>query len=211
MAEVLDQLKFLMRLGRGGDMRPSSKPMPKADPVPAPNPNITKLNITKGYQSLFGKSAGLAPGTEKPYVKPEKWISAGGVVVAGKNDFSKIYIRKPSNNFGPWSFAKGKIEKGESPPKAALREVEEEMGIQCALVPGGYLGTGEGGYSITHYYLMYATRDTGRTDKETEEVRLVTWDEALHTLARAGNARDVKITARALDLVEKLRKQGKVP
>jgi 8-oxo-dGTP pyrophosphatase MutT (NUDIX family) len=182
--------------------------MPKPEPVPAPNPNVTKLSISKGYQPV-GKSP-YGPEPEK-YVKPEKWISAGGVVVAGKDDFSQIYIRKPSNNFGPWAFAKGKIEKGESPPKAALREVEEEMGVVCSLVPGGYLGTGEGGFSITHYYLMYAVRNTGRTDKETEEVRLVTWDEALHTLARAGNSRDVKITARALDLVERLRKKGKVP
>jgi len=204
VVEVLDQLKFLMRLGRDGMMRPSSKPMPKPD-APAPPPPAKH-----SYQPSL---PGLAPGSKEPpkYVKPEKWISAGGVVVAGKDDFSKVYIRKPSNNFGPWSFAKGKIEKGESPPKAALREVEEEMGIQCALVPGGYLGTGEGGYSITHYYLMYATRDTGRTDKETEEVRLVSWEEALQTLARAGNTRDVRITSRAIDLVEHLRKKGKVP
>lgn len=150
-------------------------------------------------------------GAPEQWKKKSKWFSAGGVVVASKDDYSRIYIRKPSNNFGPWSFPKGRIDKGESPPKTALREVEEEIGIKAGLVPGGYLGTGDGDYSITHYYLMFAVQNLHRTDKETEKVELVTWSDAIHTFARAGNLRDLRITTRAMDLVEKLRKQGKVP
>jgi 8-oxo-dGTP pyrophosphatase MutT (NUDIX family) len=163
----------------------------------------------KSAQSM---SAFLAPApSKKTYEKPQKWISAGGVVLASPKDYSRIYVRKPSNNYGPLSFPKGKIDKGETQQKAALREVWEEIGVRAALVPGGYLGTGEGGFSITHYYLMEALQDTGRTDMETEEVRIVTWDEALHIFAGAGNVRDLQITTRALALVEKLRKQGKAP
>jgi len=154
--------------------------------------------------------------TEKPSQKsqpqkPQKWISAGGVVVASKADFSKIYVRKPSNNYGPYSFPKGKIDKGESPPKTALREVFEEIGVKAELVPGGYLGTGEGGFSITHFYLMYAVKDTGKTDMETEEVKILSWEDALHLFAREGNTRDLRIAVRAYDLVERLREKGKVP
>lgn len=197
LAEVLDQLKFLMKLGKDG------KPVLKTGSLPYAKPGETTS------APKFVKP----PKDQKPPKppKPEKWISAGGVVVAGKDDYSKIYIRKPSNNYGPWSFPKGKIDKGESPPKTALREVFEEIGVKAELVPGGYLGTGEGGFSVTHYYLMYATRDTGKTDMETEEVKLVPWEEALHTFARAGNIRDLRVTSRALDLVESLRKKGKVP
>jgi hypothetical protein len=83
--------------------------------------------------------------------------------------------------------------------------------VKAELVPGGYLGTGQGDFSVTHYYLMYGVRDTGRTDKETEEVKLVPWSEAIHTFARAGNMRDLRITTRALDVVEDMRKKGKVP
>lgn len=227
--EVLDQLKFLLfkspvtKSRSGTDWKsvkladvktPLSKTPAKGTPVspkvkphaPAPVP-VTSTGVV----SLPGLGAVGAKETEKKWKKPEKWFSAGGVVVASKDDYSRIYIRKPSNNYGPWSFPKGRIDKGESPPKAALREVQEEIGVKAAVVPGGYLGTGEGDFSVTHFYLMYAIHDSHRTDKETEKVEIVTWSEAIHTFARAGNLRDLRITTRALDLVEKMRKQGKVP
>ena len=227
--EVLDQLKFLLfkspvtksRSGADwksvklGDIKtPVSATPAKATTVtpavkphaPAPTP-VT----TTGVVSLPGLGAVDAKGVKEKWKKPEKWFSAGGVVVASKDDYSRIYIRKPSNNFGPWSFPKGRIDKGESPPKTALREVLEEIGVKAGMVPGGYLGTGEGDFSVTHFYLMFAIHDSHRTDKETEEVKIVPWSEAIHTFARAGNMRDLRITTRALDLVEKLRKQGKVP
>lgn len=222
--EVLSQLKFLLfkspvpkaRSGydwkgvKPGDFKVRPDPTPKsASQAKTPPPPILPAAHTPVI-SFTGPGAPKPPKPEK-YKKPEKWFSAGGVVVASKTDFDRIYIRKPSNNFGPWSFPKGRIDKGESPPKTALREVEEEAGIKAALVPGGYLGTGEGDFSITHFYLMYAVSNTHHTDHETEEVRLVSWSEAIHTFAHAGNLRDLRITSRALDLVEKMRKQGKVP
>ncbi len=49
--------------------------------------------------------------------------AAGGVV---KNNEGKyLFIKR----FGIWDLPKGKIEKGETPESAALREVEEETGI----------------------------------------------------------------------------------
>lgn len=232
--EVLDQLKFLLfkspvtksRSGTDwksvklGDIKtPISSTPAKATPVATvvkPGPGVPLPATSSGVVSLPGLGAVDAKGSkghtpDQKWKKPEKWFSAGGVVVASKDDYSRIYIRKPSNNFGPWSFPKGRIDKGESPPKTALREVQEEIGVKAGMVPGGYLGTGEGDFSVTHFYLMYAIHDSHRTDKETEEVKIVPWSEAIHTFARAGNLRDLRITTRALDLVEKLRKQGKVP
>lgn len=231
--EVLDQLKFLLfkspvtKSRSGSDWKsvkmadvktPVSKTPAKAAPVtpevkkkaPAPTP-VTNTGVVSLPVLGAGEKGKKDKDAEKKWTKPEKWFSAGGVVVAGKDDYSRIYIRKPSNNYGPWSFPKGRIDKGESPPRTALREVQEEIGVKAALVPGGYLGTGEGDFSVTHFYLMYAVHDSHRTDKETEKVEIVTWSEAIHTFARAGNLRDLRITTRALDLVEKLRKQGKVP
>ena len=205
LEEVFGQLKFLQGLkgskdkgDKGGTVRSAEKSAPGASPDPSGH---------KGY----GPGLGAVDAPPEKWVKPEKWYSAGGVVVAGKDDYDHLYIRLPSNNYGPWSFPKGKIDKGESPPKAALREVKEEIGVVAELVPGGYLGTGEGGFSITHYYLMVATHDTHRHDFETEKVEIVAWHDAIKTFASAGNLRDLRITTRALDLVEKLKKQGKVP
>ncbi len=221
LKEVVDQLKFLLFKSpvpsktkmAGGmdwegvalrDLKVKNQSKPKA--IAPMDPKGSKPNAQLPIDPKDPKA-----GDDKQWKKPEKWISAGGVVVAGKDDYSKIYIRLPSNNFGPWAFAKGRVDKGESPPKAALREVEEEIGVKAALVPGGYLGTGDGGYSVTHYYLMYAVRDSGVHDKETEQVKLVDWAEAIHTFARAGNLRDLRITTRALDMVERMRKSGKIP
>lgn len=232
--EVLSQLKFLLfkspvtKSRSGSDWKsvkmadvktPLSRTPAKATSVspvvkphaPAPTP-VTSTGVVSlpGLGAVDAKgSAGFTP--DKKWKKPEKWFSAGGVVVASKDDYSRIYIRTPSNHYGPISFPKGRIDKGESPPKTALREVQEEIGVRAALVPGGYLGTGEGDFSVTHFYLMYAIHDSHRHDKETEKVEIVTWSEAIHTFARVGNLRDLRITTRALDLVEKLRKQGKVP
>lgn len=202
LGEVLEQLKFL--LTPKGSSQSKTK-LKGSDWIP-----VTPRDVQQPSKKDFKRGAPDASPLEKPR-KPEKWFSAGGVVVASKDDFSRVYVRKPANNFGPWSFAKGKIDKGESPPQAALREVEEELGVTARLVPNGYLGTGEGGYSITHYYLMYAVRDSGRHDKETEKVELLSWSDAMHLFARVGNTRDLKITMRALEEVEKLRKAGKVP
>lgn len=144
-----------------------------------------------------------------PSPKKEKWISAGGVVLGGPDDLDHIWIRKPSNNYGPWSFAKGKVDKGETKEKAALREVKEEIGIVAEIIPGGYLGSFEGGYSHTHYYMMFAKRNLGRHDKETEKVMLATWTEAVHKFAKGGNNRDIQVLTRAMDQVEKMKRKMK--
>lgn len=146
---------------------------------------------------------------DKPqdYKKPEKWISAGGVVLAGEDDLDRLWIRKAKGAaYGGWTFAKGMVDKGETKEVAALREVEEEMGIKAEIVPGAYLGTYEGGYSITHYYLMYAKRVSGKHDNETEKVALVTWTEAVHKFAKSGNTRDIKALNKAMEEVEKIKR-----
>ena len=54
-------------------------------------------------------------------------FSAGGVVYKMTSAGPKIaFILDP---FRKWAFAKGHIEKGETPRQAALRETREEMGL----------------------------------------------------------------------------------
>ncbi|MFW5792845.1 MAG: NUDIX hydrolase [Bacteroidota bacterium] len=49
--------------------------------------------------------------------------AAGGIVINSRNDILFIF------RHNKWDLPKGKIEKGESPEEAALREIEEECGI----------------------------------------------------------------------------------
>lgn len=133
----------------------------------------------------------------------QKWTSAGGVVLQSLKKPHRVYVVKPSNNYGPWCFPKGKVDPGESKESTAVREVQEEAGVPAEIVPGAYLGTGVGQYSITHYYLMVQTGPAGSTDFETEEVRLVTFKQAERLFASDGNQRDVGILARARDYLTK--------
>jgi ADP-ribose pyrophosphatase YjhB (NUDIX family) len=219
--EDLEQLEAIFKVGpdgkvikdSGGDKPTSDKPAKSWFGVPAEKSSKSSWSSSKSSKSDDSSkgvgpdgSSGLKP--EKPeYKKPEKWISAGGVVLGGVDDLDHVYIRKPSGNFGPWAFAKGRIDKGETQEQAAIREVEEEIGIVARIIPGGYLGLAEGSMSHTHYYLMVATRDLGRHDEETDKVLLATWTEAIHKFAKGGNSRDIKILTKAMDLVEKVKRK----
>jgi len=77
--------------------------------------------------------------------------AAGGVVFNEKEQILAIYRR------GSWDLPKGKIDKGETPPQAALREVEEETGIQQL----------ELGEIIAETYHTYRHHKHGRVLKRT--------------------------------------------
>jgi 8-oxo-dGTP pyrophosphatase MutT (NUDIX family) len=202
----VDDSGKLVKVAEEPDEAPPKKPVQKSWFGVSPG----KSGSSKPSKQPYGPT-GLGPegtsGSEKPaYKKPEKWISAGGVVLGGEDDLDHVYIRKPANNYGPWAFAKGKIDEGETKEQAALREVEEEIGIVAKIIPGGYLGLAEGSMSHTHYYMMYAVRNMNRHDKETEKVMLASWTEAVHKFAKGGNNRDIKILTKAMDFVEKMKR-----
>jgi 8-oxo-dGTP pyrophosphatase MutT (NUDIX family) len=60
----------------------------------------------------------------KIFVKFYKLIEAAGGLVLNKNNKVLFIFRQ-----GKWDLPKGKIEKGENPEIAAIREVEEECGL----------------------------------------------------------------------------------
>jgi len=143
----------------------------------------------------------------------DKWTSAGGVVLDKLEEPYHVYVVKPSNNYGPWCFPKGRVDPGEDLHSTALREVQEEAGVPAKIIPGANLGTGVGSYSITHYFLMVQDGPLGSHDHETEEVRLATFDEARELFSSDGNSRDVGILGRAISYLDanKSEKKEEVP
>ncbi len=78
-------------------------------------------------------------------------ISSGGVIYKKDEDKIKIALihRKDRN---VWALPKGKIDKGEKPQEAAIREVEEETGLK-----------GEIEKKINDIKYWYIAKDRGQT------------------------------------------------
>jgi 8-oxo-dGTP pyrophosphatase MutT (NUDIX family) len=110
-------------------------------------------------------------------------VTSSGVVVI--TDDGRVHVRKVANNYGgyKWSFAKGKLEPGLSVEENALKELREEMGLEARIV--GCLGDYKGDTGTTRFFLGEVTgSDTTAFGPETEEVRLVTREEARTLLNR---------------------------
>ncbi len=101
-------------------------------------------------------------------MREAKEYAAGGIVEKG----GKILLVKVTNLEGKvvWSFPKGHLEKGETPLKAALREVEEETGWKCrslgplALIRYRFNRNGRPVAKTVRWYRMEPVEKTGRPD-----------------------------------------------
>lgn len=106
-------------------------------------------------------------------------IAAGGLVVGKDNRILFIFRN------GKWDLPKGKLDKGESIEDAAIREVEEETGVNGLnidkfLVKTYHVFKRNGTYKLkeTHWYLMN-TDYNGRLIPQNEEgIELVAWKKA---------------------------------
>lgn len=121
--------------------------------------------------------------------------AAGGLVYRPDGQILTMFRR------GIWDLPKGKIDPGESPEQAALREVIEETGLQHATLLDDLLITyhtyrqdGQRVLKKTWWYLMQA-EDQPLTPETAEGIERVNWMDARKFLAEAqpvyGNIRDV--------------------
>lgn len=117
---------------------------------------------------------------------PAKDVLAAGVVVfrPGKR---VLLVHRP--RYDDWSFPKGKLDPGEHPAAAAVREVEEETGLHVRLGPPltAQRYAVAGGRMKSVFY--WAGRVVGHDDvsgyrpnAEIDEVRWFSYDEALEQL-----------------------------
>jgi 8-oxo-dGTP diphosphatase len=100
--------------------------------------------------------------------------AAGGVVWrAGAHDGVEVaVVHRP--RYDDWSFPKGKLDPGEGWEEAALREVREEIGLECALgrelSPVAYEDR-HGRPKAVRYWLMEPRGGRFEPNDEVDEVR----------------------------------------
>lgn len=111
--------------------------------------------------------------------------AAGGVVVRRLEDGVLVVALIHRPNYRDWSLPKGKLIPGESHKEAALREVQEETGLNCKL--GRDLGDvryrdRRGRPKTVRYWVMHPVGGEFRANDEVDEVRWLTIPDALDLL-----------------------------
>ena len=117
-------------------------------------------------------------------------FSAGGVVYRPNGmGYSIAVVQRARHN--DWSLPKGHIEPGESREQAAIREVQEETGLDARIVspigevvyfyrrPGGNLIR----KSVYHYLMEITGGDVGGPNSEVSEIRLLPIPDAMALLS----------------------------
>jgi 8-oxo-dGTP pyrophosphatase MutT (NUDIX family) len=106
--------------------------------------------------------------------------ASGGVVWRrGPNGVEVALVHRP--RYDDWSLPKGKLDRGESWEDAALREVEEEIGIRARLgeeLPPTSYRDNKGREKVVRYWLMEARDGEFTPSDEVDEMRWLAPDEA---------------------------------
>lgn len=99
-------------------------------------------------------------------------VSAGGIVYRIKN--SSVEVKLITTKRWPFSFPKGRVEKGECLEDCAIRETKEEAGADAKIE--AFLGTAkwrlkDGGNKVVHMYLMKLVKDGKVADPDNEIIK----------------------------------------
>ncbi|HEX3053098.1 MAG TPA: NUDIX domain-containing protein [Aggregatilineaceae bacterium] len=126
-------------------------------------------------------------------MKSRNEVSAGGVVYRRSGKTYEVLIGKDAG-YHRWVLPKGLVSKDEALETAALREVQEEVGVKAHVMasmgePERYIYVSHGMrvFKSVYYFLMeYEAGSEMEHDAEMEEVRWATFEEALNLLAYEG-------------------------
>lgn len=101
--------------------------------------------------------------------------AAGGVVLRdGEGGPEVVVVHRPK--YDDWSLPKGKLDRGETHEQAALREVEEEIGLRCELgdeLPETRYTDHKGRPKRVRYWRMTVVSGDFEANDEVDEMRWV--------------------------------------
>lgn len=148
--------------------------------IKAPSESELQRAVLSFVQSATPYHLTVVGGQHDAHLKALKksfyYIEAAGGLICRGNEYLCIH------RFGRWDLPKGKLEKGELPREAAVRECEEECGVQGLRIEGVlrptlHIYSYKDGYALkqTFWYLM-RTSYTGVLTPQTEEnIDAVRW------------------------------------
>ncbi len=130
-----------------------------------PSNPLTPSN-TPNAQTASPPPAPKKPAVKKkqPYAKRVDEVSAGGLVIDQSGTKGLLIGRKDLKDQSGerllWSLPKGHIEEGETPEQAAIREVQEETGIESEIskalgvIDFWFMAGGKRIHKTVHHYLF---------------------------------------------------------
>jgi 8-oxo-dGTP pyrophosphatase MutT (NUDIX family) len=143
-------------------------------------PTPPNLNNSPTSQS---KPAAKKAVPKRPYAKRVDEISAGGLVIDSTGTKGLLIGRRDLKDQSRerllWSLPKGHIEEGETPEQAAVREVQEETGIESEIakelgvINFWFMAGGNRIHKTVHHYLFKETG--GKLAPQLTEVDDVGW------------------------------------
>lgn len=132
--------------------------------------------------------------------------SAGGIVFEKKDGQVLVIVTQHSQHHG-WVFPKGLIDKGENKKSTALREVEEEAGVQAKIIqelpPTEYfyqLKEQKIKKKVTYFLMEYVSGNIGDHDWEMEDAQWIPLDKVYEKLSFKS---DKEVFQKAKKLMEK--------
>jgi ADP-ribose pyrophosphatase YjhB (NUDIX family) len=139
-----------------------------------------------------------------PYAKRVDEVSAGGLVVDTTGKLGLLIGRRDLKDISGerilWSLPKGHIEEGETPEQAALREVQEETGIESIIekslgvIDFWFMAGGKRIHKTVHHYLF--RESGGLLAPQESEVDEVAWFPLSEIVERLAYPDEKKLIAR---------------
>jgi 8-oxo-dGTP diphosphatase len=131
--------------------------------------------------------------------------AAGGIVIGTGRNSGRIAVVRRKRYGGETGLPKGKLDKGETEARAALREVEEETGIHAILreAVGTTNYTVDGKPKTVAYFMMDAPDDAASRPRDTGEVEAVEWLTPAEAVEVLTHDEDSDLIATVFDIAKK--------
>lgn len=158
------------------------------------SPQSQDLTTSANPASQTPKAVPKSTKPKAPYAKRVDEVSAGGLVVDTTGKLGLLIGRRDQKDASGkrilWSLPKGHIEEGETPEQAALREVQEETGIESIIekslgvIDFWFMAGGKRIHKTVHHYLF---RESGgllaAQETEVDEVAWFPLEQIIEKLA----------------------------